>query len=170
MRESVISRREATARILLVTLAAWGLFACSARPACGAIYYVAQDGSDRSPGTETAPWRTVQKAAETAKAGDTVYIKQGTSWNVKVDAPGVRVGTRSRKGEAYLILVNQTSRQQNVTLTLDGLSYPAKEVRDYFNDKKVTTVLGNAFSLILPGIDVGSGTTVLRIVPSASAG
>lgn len=93
-----------------------------------------------------------------------------TSWNVKVDVPGVRVGTRNLKRKAYLILVNQTSRQQNVTLTLDGLPYPAKEVRGYFNDKKVAPVLGNAFSLTLPGINVGSGTKVLRIVPSLTEG
>jgi hypothetical protein len=93
-----------------------------------------------------------------------------TSWNVKIDVPDVRVGTRNLKGEAYLILVSQTSRKQNVTLTLDGLPYPAKEVRDYFNDKKVMSVLGNAFSVTLPGIGVGSGTRVLRIVPSLTEG
>jgi hypothetical protein len=93
-----------------------------------------------------------------------------TSWKVKIDAQGVRVGTRSRKGEAYLILVNQTSRRQNITLTLSGLLYSTKEVRDYFNDKKVATVSDNSFSLVLPGIDVGSGTMVLRVVPLSDAG
>lgn len=44
----------------------------------GKIYYVAKNGNDSNPGTESQPWRTIQKAAETLVAGDTVYIKAGT--------------------------------------------------------------------------------------------
>jgi len=43
-----------------------------------ADYYVAKTGSDSNPGTEALPWKTVQKAANTLTAGDTVYIKAGT--------------------------------------------------------------------------------------------
>jgi hypothetical protein len=42
------------------------------------IYYVAVGGNDSGPGTETRPWRTIQKAADTLTAGDTVYIRTGT--------------------------------------------------------------------------------------------
>ncbi len=44
----------------------------------GTVYYVAPTGSDSNPGTEAKPWRTVQKAADTLVAGDTVYVKAGT--------------------------------------------------------------------------------------------
>ena len=45
----------------------------------GATYYVAPGGSDSDPGTEeSAPWATIQHAADTLVAGDTVYIKAGT--------------------------------------------------------------------------------------------
>ena len=44
----------------------------------GTTYYVAKTGSDSNPGTEAQPWLTIQKAANTMVAGDTVYIKQGT--------------------------------------------------------------------------------------------
>jgi hypothetical protein len=43
----------------------------------GSIYFVAATGSDFNPGTEAQPWRTVQKAADTLVAGDTVYIRAG---------------------------------------------------------------------------------------------
>ncbi|MDD5688276.1 MAG: carbohydrate-binding protein [Elusimicrobia bacterium] len=43
-----------------------------------ATYYVATTGNDGNPGTEASPWRTIQKGASTAVAGDTVYIKTGT--------------------------------------------------------------------------------------------
>jgi len=41
-------------------------------------YYVALDGEDTNPGTEEEPWQTIQKAADTMIAGDTVYITEGT--------------------------------------------------------------------------------------------
>ncbi|PWH19327.1 MAG: hypothetical protein DDG59_03230 [Anaerolineae bacterium] len=40
-------------------------------------YYVAPYGNDNNPGTWEMPWRTVQKAADTLVAGDTVYLRQG---------------------------------------------------------------------------------------------
>jgi len=41
-------------------------------------YYVATNGRDSNPGRERLPWRSVQKAALTLTAGETVYIKEGT--------------------------------------------------------------------------------------------
>jgi len=48
-------------------------------PAAGRIaYYVSTTGSDTNPGTSTAPFRTINKAAQVALAGDVVTIKSGT--------------------------------------------------------------------------------------------
>jgi len=45
----------------------------------GSVYYVAPDGDDAHDGRSVAsPWRTIQKAAETLVAGDTVYVRAGT--------------------------------------------------------------------------------------------
>lgn len=44
----------------------------------GDIYYVAPTGNDLYPGTEEFPWQTIQKAADTLTAGQTVYVKAGT--------------------------------------------------------------------------------------------
>lgn len=41
-------------------------------------YYVAKNGNDNNGGSEASPWLRIQKAANTALAGDTVYIKNGT--------------------------------------------------------------------------------------------
>ncbi len=46
-----------------------------------ALYYVDQahpQASDSNPGTESQPWLTIQYAADTAHAGDTVIVKEGT--------------------------------------------------------------------------------------------
>jgi hypothetical protein len=46
--------------------------------AAGNTYYVAKNGSNSNPGTLSQPWLTIQKAASTVKAGDTVYVRAGT--------------------------------------------------------------------------------------------
>jgi hypothetical protein len=43
----------------------------------GTTYYVATNGQDSNPGTIDAPWATVQHAADTAAAGDTVLVRGG---------------------------------------------------------------------------------------------
>lgn len=43
-----------------------------------AEYYVSPGGSDTNSGTSASPWKTVQKAAGTLIAGDTVYLMEGT--------------------------------------------------------------------------------------------
>ena len=40
-------------------------------------FYVATTGNDSNPGTQMAPWRTIQHAADTARAGSTVYVRGG---------------------------------------------------------------------------------------------
>jgi len=46
--------------------------------ATGTAYYVATNGSDSNPGTLSAPWRTIQHAANVLKPGQTVYVRGGT--------------------------------------------------------------------------------------------
>ena len=43
-----------------------------------ATYTVSTQGNDKNPGTAQSPWRTIQKAANTAIAGDTVQVQAGT--------------------------------------------------------------------------------------------
>ena len=40
--------------------------------------YVAVTGSDTNPGTETAPYLSIQKAIDEAAPGDIIYIRSGT--------------------------------------------------------------------------------------------
>src|SRR5579872_2736929 len=44
----------------------------------GTTYSVSTSGNDNNAGTLNAPWRTIQKAANTVKAGDTVQVRAGT--------------------------------------------------------------------------------------------
>ncbi len=55
------------------------------------IIYVATDGNDTNPGTMEKPLRTIQKAADLAKAGDTVYVRGGTySEKITVNNSGTK--------------------------------------------------------------------------------
>ncbi len=40
-------------------------------------FYVSKTGDDSNPGTQTAPWRTIQHAADTVRAGSTVNVRGG---------------------------------------------------------------------------------------------
>jgi MYXO-CTERM domain-containing protein len=62
---------------LLLWLVA-GLSFFAARNASATEYYVSTAGSDSNPGTQASPFATLQKGADTAAAGDTVWIRGGT--------------------------------------------------------------------------------------------
>jgi len=47
-------------------------------PGNGQTFYVAPTGDDTAAGTSSAPFKTLQHAADTARAGDTVRIRPGT--------------------------------------------------------------------------------------------
>ena len=49
----------------------------SADGVSGREFHVAPTGSDAAPGTAGQPWKTLQHAADTARAGDTVYVHAG---------------------------------------------------------------------------------------------
>jgi len=58
-----------------------------------ADYYVATNGSDTNPGTLAQPWRTVQKAADTAGPGTTVYVREGVyNEQVTINVSGTEAG------------------------------------------------------------------------------
>ncbi|PID38714.1 MAG: hypothetical protein CSA65_02595 [Proteobacteria bacterium] len=47
-------------------------------PGGGTIYYVAPSGKNTNAGTEAAPWKTLQHAADQVEAGDMVAVKAGS--------------------------------------------------------------------------------------------
>ncbi len=62
--------------------------------AFGTIFYVSPLGSDTAVGTETAPWKTIQKAFTTAQANDTIQLLSGsfTPAATKHDGPITLIG------------------------------------------------------------------------------
>jgi parallel beta-helix repeat protein len=85
-------------------------------------YYVATDGDDLSPGTEKAPFRTIQRAADQAEAGDTVLIKGGTyagfSVFKKEGAEGAPITFKSQCSER--VILDGAKGKASMSLAPDG--------------------------------------------------
>ncbi len=107
------------------------LFACvsvaSAQP--NASYYVATTGNDSNSGTQSAPWKTIQHAADTAHAGSTVYARGGTYEElVRINVSGNPndgfITFRSYPGEiAVLDATRFTPEDRQGVLTIQNQSY-----------------------------------------------
>ncbi len=116
---------------LLAAIAAWSGLAVSAwpQPAEAATYYVATTGNDGDPGNAANPWATVQKAATTAVAGDTVYVMAG-EYKERVSvanagAPGAYITFSAYPG--HVVTLNAAGLSTNAyfqgVFTITNVSY-----------------------------------------------
>jgi hypothetical protein len=69
----------------------------------GVTYYVSTSGNDNNAGTLAAPWRTIQKAANTVHAGDTALVRAGTYNEV------VTMKTSGNATQGYITFANYPS-------------------------------------------------------------
>lgn len=56
--------------------------------ALGTTYYVATNGSDSNPGSQSQPWLTLQHAVQTIAAGDTIIVLPGTYAGCRIELTG----------------------------------------------------------------------------------
>ncbi len=113
-----------------MTLAAIALLILSiiSPDAFGKTYYVAKTGNDANPGSASQPWRTIQKAANTLVAGDTVLVRAGTYAEqvipVRSGTAGNPIVYMSYPGDVVTIDGNSVSLQQWEGLfEIDGKGY-----------------------------------------------
>jgi len=100
--------------------AAWqgGALPAPLPPSTGTRRYVALDGSDSNPGTETRPWRSLQRALDLAKPGEQILVRGGTY-------TGTAVGPDKNDGVGNSILASpQGAPGQPITLQ----PYPGEQV------------------------------------------
>lgn len=84
--------------VLVLFSLVWALFAIAPGSSLAATYYVSPSGNDSNPGTQTAPWATITKAAATVVAGDTVNVLAGTY--IDLNATYDRAFSPARSGTA----------------------------------------------------------------------
>jgi hypothetical protein len=129
------------------------LFACfaGAHAQINTSYYVATTGNDSNPGTETAPWRTVQHAADTARAGSIVTVRGGVyeelvNLNTSGNASEGFIAFRSYPGEtAILDATRFTPTARSAILTIHNQSYvrvEGFEIRNYRTAEHRLTPMG----------------------------
>ena len=99
----------------LFAVLALALFVGLARAGQGETYFVSTDGSDDNPGTEAAPFRTIQHAADEAQPGDTVRVAAGMYQEAvtfprsgEPEAPIAFEGERGPDGEWLTVLDRST--------------------------------------------------------------
>jgi hypothetical protein len=117
----------------------------------GPVSYVSPAGNDSDPGTIKRPWRTIQHAADVAKAGSTVSVRGGkycelVTVNVSGD-PGRFITFRSHPGETAILdgecLVPPEGR--TALLSIQNKSYiriQGFEIRNYRSDDRRRTPAG----------------------------
>src|SRR5450755_4381669 len=92
-------------------------------------FYVATTGADSNPGTQAAPWRTIQHAADTLRAGSTVNVRSGVyeelvSINASGNASDGFISFQSYPGEtAILDAVHLTPTERQAVLTVYNQRY-----------------------------------------------
>jgi parallel beta-helix repeat protein len=107
------------------------------KPAAAAAhdsYFVSTAGSDRNPGTENEPWATIQKAAESAAPGSTVYIEAGTYYervDIKVSGASAEEPVIFRSSDGGRVIV-------------DGSKSSASEQEDmiHISNKSFVRIIG----------------------------
>ena len=120
--------------------------------ASGAVYYVSTSGSDSNAGTQAAPWRTIQHAATSVSAGDTVNIRAGVyneavTPTVSGSAAAGSVTFQSYPGETAIIdgtglsVANGQSGLFNISdvnyITVSGL-----EIRNFTSNSDADVPIG----------------------------
>ena len=114
-------------------------------------YYVSLSGNDSNPGTQAAPWRTIQHAADTAHAGSTVNVHGGiyeelVSINVSGNASDGFITFKSYPGEtAVLDAGHFTPSGRQGILTVRNQSYvriEGLEIRNFHTAEHRLSPLG----------------------------
>jgi hypothetical protein len=129
------------------------LFLCvsAALGQTNAIFYVSTTGNDSNPGTQTAPWRTIQHAADTVRAGATVNVRGGiyeelVSVKSSGNATEGYITLQSYPGEtAVLDAEHFTPAGRDAVLTIHNQSYVRIkdfEIRNFHTAERRLTPLG----------------------------
>jgi hypothetical protein len=124
----------------------------AAGPASGASFYVATTGDNGNPGTQTAPWRTIQYAVDTVPAGASILVQSGV-YNERV--------TIKRSGSASAGFLTLTAAPgahpildgtglrvpngQNGLVTIDNASWvrvKGFEIRNYVSHSAALVPIG----------------------------
>lgn len=119
-------------------------------------YFVATDGSDNASGSKKSPWKTIQKAASSASAGDDVYVRGGT-YNEMICIEG--------SGEKDEWITFQPFEQEKVIVDASGIKRPKSKKKNVegsavFYISKSSYIRISGFELCNATVNGGGGIWV----------
>lgn len=82
-------------------------------------YYVSTSGDDAGDGTSAKPWRTIQKAVDTAQPGATIYLRSGSFAPFKVNRPKLTI---TAAPDQYVTIDGQDGVRDNAWLAADDVT------------------------------------------------
>lgn len=89
-------------------------------------FYVAPTGNDANPGSTSAPWRTLQRAADAVQPGDLVIVRAGTYEGMNLTTSGTPTNRITFAADPG-VLVNKrpasVTSYTHGTMNLEGASY-----------------------------------------------
>ncbi len=125
-----------------VQSAAWLVAVCislvSWHEAGGASFYVSTAGSDAAAGTLAQPWRTIQRAANAAGAGDTVFVRGGVYQE--------RVALTGKSGSASQPITIRSYEGETAVIDQDGVTPP--------NGASALIRLHNCSHIVIQGLEL----------------
>jgi parallel beta-helix repeat protein len=90
----------------------------SGTPDPSGTYYVSTAGSDSNPGTSSAPWKTIQKAANTLTSGQTAVVNAGTyNERVQITRSGSSGNTINFQANGSVVMLGFNIQASNVKVT-----------------------------------------------------
>jgi hypothetical protein len=98
---------------------------CLASPAESQVrtFYVSTSGNDVNPGSSAAPWRTLQRAANTVAAGDLVIVRAGNYTGFELTTDGTPANPIEFRADAGVVIdVPETVRNQH-GINLEGADW-----------------------------------------------
>lgn len=109
-------------------------------------FYVSPTGSDTNPGNKTQPWKTLAKAASTAAAGQTVFVREGI-YNERL-AP-----QNSGSPGSYIIFMAYPGE----TVSIDGTGVAIPKLEGLVNIKSKRFIRISGFRVLNAGEGVANG-------------
>src|SRR5689334_4879763 len=94
----------------------------STTTAVAGTYHVSATGDDAAAGSQDAPWRTIQHAADRVGAGDTVVIHAGTYAGFSVGKSGTQAAPIAFVGDGAAIIDGSITSGTDA-VAVDGASY-----------------------------------------------
>lgn len=112
-------RFRAASPFRLIILAAL-LLSAAAVPAGAATFFISTTGNDSNAGTQSQPWRTLQKAANTMSAGDIVRVQNGTYAGFQQTRSGSASSPITFLADGNNVVLNQRNNSTQDVINIEG--------------------------------------------------